>query len=61
LFNDERTFDITLKLIIQNVKNSNVLASSSDKDKILKILKFMMKNILRYDNFDTIEAMSDNI
>jgi len=27
----------------------------------LKILKFMMKNILMYNNFDTIEAMSDNI
>lgn len=61
LFNDERTFDITLKLIIQNVKNSNLLATPNDKAKILKILKFMMKNVLVYDNFETIEALSDNI
>ena len=35
LFSDARTFEITLKLVIQNAKNSNLLATPADKAKIM--------------------------
>jgi hypothetical protein len=61
LFNDTRSFEITLKLIIQNAKNSNQISSPSDKTKMMNVLKFMMRDILMIDNYETIECLSDNI
>jgi hypothetical protein len=61
LFNDARSFEITLKLVIQNTKNSNQISNPSDKSKIMNVLKFMMKDIMIINNFETIECLSDNI
>ena len=58
LFNDRRSFEICVKLVIQNVKNSN---QYTEKNQIMKILKFIMIDFMNIKNFEQLEFQSDNI
>jgi hypothetical protein len=57
LFNDAQAFEITLKLVIQNVKHT----AAADKRPAMKVLKFIMQNILMIKNFEELEAKSGDI